>query len=84
MQKFAERQERNNIVPILANLEKEGDLLSACASTLKGSPRRLGLGRSCASLILMSRFLNRDIFADTVSLLRPGGYILIHHFMTKS
>ena len=36
---------------------------------------------SNVSLILMSRFLNRKVlYHDAVTLLRPGGYILVHHF----
>lgn len=53
------------------------------ATTLHKKRRRHGVKQgNNVSLILLSRFLNRDVmYSDCVQLLRPGGYILIHHFL---
>jgi precorrin-6B methylase 2 len=56
---------------------------AAAAAASRRKRRHHGVKQgSNVSLILLSRFLNRDVmYDDCVRLLRPGGYILVHHFL---
>ena len=96
VEEFAKREGLPNVIPFRAALKGKRTLVEAvdCAMRSNGGGRggvaseearkkkRYGVvqGNNCM-LILMSRYLNREIFDDVVQLLRPGGYVLIHHFL---
>ena len=58
---------------------------SSSAGTTRDTPPSraeiLSKSSSSCSLILVSRFLKREVFLEMVTLLRPGGYLLVHHFL---